>query len=55
MFACPSQLLVLLVLDESFLLRLEPEILLPLLRGHVTFSAQRSVRACPILIARLLW
>ena len=48
MFACLSQLLVLLVLDESLALRLEPAILPPLLYDHVTFSAQRSVRAYTI-------
>ncbi len=54
MFAYPSQLLILLVIDESLLLRLEPVILPPLLYNYITFLAQRLVRAYPILIIRLL-
>ena len=54
MFAYPSQPLVFLGLDASLLLGLETAILSPSLHAHVTFSIQRSVRAYPILIARLL-
>lgn len=55
LFACPSQPLVFLGLDESLLLRLETAILSPLLRDHVTFPAQRPVRAFPILVVRSRW
>ncbi len=51
--ASPSQPLVLLTVDGSLLLRREPAILPPSLPDHVTFSAQRSVRAYRTLIIRL--